>query len=451
MGLSAHASLVACALCAACTLEGAVGQDSRPPAVVADVPDRFRERLDLLFVVDSTDDTAALQDQAAALFTDLFSFANLAEDGLDLHVGVVSSDLGSGSAEVPGCTAAGDGGALRRPDDDVDCAGLTDAWLEIRREGTTLTGNIPGLGDTEDVEGVLRRAMACLSRVGTGGCSYPQPLAAAERALATDHPANRGFQRDDGALGVVFLAGEDDCSVSDAGFFDTSGGTAPRFHCFDRGVVCEGDDVGVVLGPKRDCRPASDAQLMPPSRPADTLVPLRPVDALVVAAAVGDTATIDVVAEDGGPALAPACQRDGAALYPAVRLSSVLGGFPHSTVAPMCADGPRAVAIPTGTQLRTAMGHRCLAGKVADIDAETPGRQWDCSVTAVAPDGARTTLSACADVDDHLASPGPCFAIRPGPCSDFPSRLAVYVNWGPGRGAEAPLGMRTEVACLVDD
>jgi hypothetical protein len=437
---------------AACTLESGVGEDRGRTAVVADVPDRFRSSLDLLFVVDSTADAAALQSQLGSLFAEIFAYASLTDSGrLDLHVGVVSSDLGSGAAAVAGCTTAGDDGALRAPAPDAACAGLDDAWIDLRRDGNTIEGNVPGLGDPVELDAALQRAFGCMAQVGTSACSYPQPLAAARRALDADHPANQGFVRDDTALGVVFISGEDDCSAAGSSLF-AGGDQGARFRCFDRGVTCEGDDVGGVMpGPQRGCRPAVGSDVLDVAAPAQTLRGLRSDDALVVTAALGDTAEIDVVDGPGGsPALAPACEGAEGALYPAVRLAGFVRQFAHSAVAPMCDGGPQALAKPTGAQLRRALGHRCLAERVRDLDADVPGIQWDCTVTAVGADGARTTLSAC-DSSAELTSTGPCFAIRAGTCPDFPSGLAVYVNWGGGRGHEAPLGVRTEVSCVVDD
>jgi hypothetical protein len=453
---------VICAVLAtgACTVEGAVGRDPRSTRVVADVPDHFRDQLDLLLVVDNGGDGSRVGVDVA--LRHIHEYLGEVEDGrLDLRIGVTSSDLGSGSAAVAGCSGGGDGGRLLVAADPA-CASLAGGYLELVRDGDLYRGNLPGLGDAsvdrDHLEPLLTAAIQCLTALPTTTCAYPQPLAALERAL--DPAVNPGFVRDGAALGVVLVAGEDDCSARDPAFYAEGGDggaagddrAAAAFRCFDQGVVCDGDDVGPATGAQTGCRAATRGELTDVGAPAAALAARKPAGAVVVAGAIGDTDAIEILGGDGEPrALAPSCERDDQAIYPSVRLGDFVGRFARRAIAPMCERGAAAIAAPTGAELRQALGHRCLDGDIRDVDPGTPGLQWDCAVTAVAGDGRRTSLEACHWAYDPLADDGPCFVIRPGLCTDFPTELSVFVNWGGPTPTQAPLGVRTEVACQVDE
>jgi hypothetical protein len=444
---------VICAVLGACTAEGIVGRDPRSTAIVADVPDLFRSELDLLLVLD-TGDGRHLAAGTATAVAHIHEYLQEVEGGrLDLRIGAVSSDLGSGGATVAGCSGDGAGGRLQVSPDPA-CASLAGGHVRLVRDGDEYRGNLPGLGDgAVDRDGLapfLAAAVDCLTALPATTCPYPQPLAALERAL--EPAVNPGFVRDGAALGVVVVAGEDDCSALDPTFYaeGSADRAAAAFRCFDQGVDCDGDDVGPAVGAQRGCRAATRGDLADVGRPAAAIAAAKPAGAVVVAAAIGDTDDITIVAgDDDQRALAPSCERDQAVIYPSVRLGDFARRFPRSALAPMCDGGAAAVGAPTGAQLREALGHRCLAGAIRDVDPETAGIQWDCMVTAVHPDGARESLEACHWSYDPFAQAERCFAIAPGRCTDFDTQLAVTVNWGDGR-REAPLGVRTEVACQVE-
>jgi hypothetical protein len=74
--------------------------------------------LDLVFVIDDGPAMAGWQTILATQLPSLMTTAQCAPPGriTSLHVGVVSSDMGLGSAAnvaLPGCTSGGDGGDLR--------------------------------------------------------------------------------------------------------------------------------------------------------------------------------------------------------------------------------------------------------------------------------------------------------------------------------------------------
>jgi hypothetical protein len=155
----------------------------------------------------------------------------------DLHVGVVSSDMGIPGVEFGSCHAdGGDDGRLQHTPHGADCEASYPLFLSY------------GSGDSTDE---LARDITCIASLGTGGCGFEQQLESPLKALwpsiytdangnvmanpiqflATtvqgklgkgDVPAanggNLGFLHNDPVLGlsqiaIVAISDEEDCSV----------------------------------------------------------------------------------------------------------------------------------------------------------------------------------------------------------------------------------------------
>ncbi|MFH1434252.1 MAG: hypothetical protein ABIJ56_00920 [Pseudomonadota bacterium] len=138
----------------------------------------------------------------------------------DLHLGVVSTDMGVGGYTIPTCedSVDGDDGVLLDEPHGEGCAAAYPSFLEyaigMEREP-----------DTEAME-TIAADFGCIARLGTNGCGWEQQLEAAFKAL-TVHSiptgANKYFLRDDSILVILFLTDEEDCSASDMSIFDTAG------------------------------------------------------------------------------------------------------------------------------------------------------------------------------------------------------------------------------------
>ncbi len=431
-------------------LETAVGHDVLDSEVVARVPATFRSQLDLLFVVDDTEDMVIVQEHLVSMWQRLRGHLDFAEGGFpDVRVGVISSDVGVGAASVPGCTSAGDDAAL------VPTA--TGArWLTID----------PALPAGADLP------FASLVRLGDQGCAVEQPLVALARALDGGVAVNDGFLRDDAALGVIIVGGDDDCSVVDPAFFgDDGSGDALGFRCFREGVRCDGDDVST--GPQHGCAPrASSRTLAPVDQQARLLNTLkRDPRALAVGAVVGDADRVAIVGGDGGAAfsVAPACTetKTDLQLYPAVRVSAFASAAGGSVTGMCRADVDHVGALPgldldevlaaagtaVGHDVRRALGHRCLEGRIVDTSPAEPGLQFACEVAAAVGPGDERPLPQCENPNHVFDVAGPCWAIKAGPaeCGDFPSQLSVQVNWGGDEPMRQPLATEVVVRCLVED
>lgn len=194
--------------------------------------------LDLLFVIDDSESMAPAQEELARslprMLDHLLSGERASGFGAqpfrDLHIGVVSTDMGTGSTSVEGCSASGDDGVLST------------------RGNTTRAGCEATYPDffqfaPADVDSAsLAADLSCVVVMGTDGCDYEQPLEAmlkavspagavdqgggpllfAEGSVGHGDGRNAGFHRPDAILAVVLLTDEDDCSTRDPDLFDAA-------------------------------------------------------------------------------------------------------------------------------------------------------------------------------------------------------------------------------------
>lgn len=174
--------------------------------------------LDLLFVVDNSN---SMFEEQASLVDGLDTlFDELAERGLDVRVGIITSDMGIGMSIFTCESERGDDGVLRRAGntDITGCDEVYPRFIDF---------------DAESAE-TASADVACVAQIGTGGCGFEQPLEAVLKAVTpatsdirfqgdtTGHGdgLNTGLVRDDAALAVVLVTDENDCSASDLELFD---------------------------------------------------------------------------------------------------------------------------------------------------------------------------------------------------------------------------------------
>ncbi len=202
---------------------------------------------DLLFVVD---DSASMVDEQASLTVQLPTLVSVLvtgdrdRDGIpefppvqDLHVAVVTTDLGSGGSDVPSCGSAAGDDALLRTRGNTSSAGCMETYPPFL---TFVPGEVEPTRFAAD--------LACVGRVGTAGCGIEQPLEAALEALTPSTSAlrfaggalghgdreNAGFLRDGSTIVVIALTDEDDCSLADPTRADRStwaSGADPNVGC----------------------------------------------------------------------------------------------------------------------------------------------------------------------------------------------------------------------------
>jgi len=172
--------------------------------------------VDILVVVDNSMSMAEEQANLARSFPALLREILEGTDRVrvdDVHVGVVSTDMGTGGYDVGGggCTdpVDGDDGILQHePNPSVSgCDAAYSSYLSYAAEAP----------DSVAMD-MLSRDFGCIVTLGIDGCAFEQPLKAGKRALV-DHRdgANAGFLRPDSLLVVLFLTDEEDCSVAPGG------------------------------------------------------------------------------------------------------------------------------------------------------------------------------------------------------------------------------------------
>jgi hypothetical protein len=172
------------------------------------VTQKINNNLDLLFMID---DSLSMTSMQQKLLTQLPTFMNVLQGAQvtpNLHVAVVSSDMGAKSDVNVGCTPSGDQGAFfSQPEG--NCLATTLAT------GATFISDVDGVANFTDP---IASVFQCIAFLGSAGCGFEHQLASIDRALGADGlgppPAqNAGFLRQDAYLGIVMLTNEDDCSA----------------------------------------------------------------------------------------------------------------------------------------------------------------------------------------------------------------------------------------------
>jgi|GEM_PF-1248585 len=181
-----------------------------------------KAKVDLVFMVDDSLSMKPKQDELRARFPELVQVLDsLSQQGssADYHIGVITSDLGSGPTVVSiSCQPGGKGGRFQAigAGAPVGCMAPVGAafiqYNQLVKDTKGLpTSNLPGDKTTSD----LSTTFGCMSQVGSGGCGFEHQLESTYTAI---HDAellteNQGFFRDDALLVVIFVTDEDDCSA----------------------------------------------------------------------------------------------------------------------------------------------------------------------------------------------------------------------------------------------
>jgi hypothetical protein len=397
-------------------------------------------RLDLLFVVDNSgsmrEEQVALQAQLPNMVRALTS-GDMDDDGTqdmpratDLHVGVVSTDLGlPGISGIPLCEGLGSDGTM------VDvraCSPSSESprFLQYTEGGDRTPTDLGG-------------DLACIASLGTMGCGFEQQLENTLKALwpADDEAvgflpdptgfgatgqggqlgANGNFLRNDlenpSTIAVVLLTDEEDCSSSNMSHFRPDNGTLDPSDPLSQ----QGLNTRCFFESQLDRDPAMPGlqnNLYETVRYIQALRALRPgaEDRVVFAAIVGvppdlveaeDLADVDFASEEGrafydgiledprmtqviddrGTAevaddnVMPSCDHPNGKAYPPRRIVETVAGFgDNGIVQSICQDDFSPALDVITRRIGENMGAACLAepleraaGKVAcDVIWELP-------------------------------------------------------------------------------
>jgi len=225
-----------------------------------------RTEFDILFLVDNSPTMATKQTALASDFPRMIQMLQQIPDpsgGVslpDVHIGVVSSDLGAGTqAASSNGRILGDRGLLWGNDPSpgaiATVAGGTSngCGLNLGARWIEDSESPDGSGRTTNYTGKLADVFSCLATaVGVGGSFYPQPLQALRMALNPSsgiNEANRGFLREGAYLAIIIISDQDDCSadpnitVNDGIFLQNNPGDTVRLRCAARGHICNGQSI----------------------------------------------------------------------------------------------------------------------------------------------------------------------------------------------------------------
>jgi hypothetical protein len=428
-----------------------------------------RGAVDVLFMVDNSSSMAPLQEKLAAGFVSFMTAIDTLPGGVpDLHIGVVSSDLGA-TSDVPGCgpvpgqpttTSAappvdGDGGRLQfQPR-----GACTDTTLEPGARYIALRTDPATGARVTNYTGALPDVFSCIALLGDVGCGFERQLASVRRALdpAKAPAENAGFLRPGAFLAVILVTDEDDCSARDpSAFYDVATnvllssplGPPGSFRCAEFGTLCSVD--GRLASPSRTeaasyegCVSNEHGRLESVSDFVAFLRNLKGDPGKVFVATVAGPASpfavqlkpAAVTTDAMWPDISPSCTASDSTTraYPGVRLVEMTGLLgARGVFASICGE---TMDEPLGQIARVMtgpLGPACVAAPSAG-----------CNVVDRWLDGDRVRhaaqLTACAE----SAGATPCWSlVEDAACASGLQRLSVDRTDSP-----APAGLMTAIDC----
>jgi len=352
---------------------------------VKDFPAVPRRKIDMLFQIDSSGSMMEEQASLRANFPKFIEVLETIDGGLpDVHIGVITPDMGASAIDgtsvpgIGGCTGRGKDGALRQ------LPGDTIRFLADEIDG--------GGGRVRNYPGELTDAFSSLADVGFDGCGIEQHLEATRVALA-DHPSNTGFIRDDAYLAVVIIADEDDCSLAKSTLFqgipmDGAFGDRVNFRCTNEGVECDSPAIPFedATGVRTDCHPKFDSERIAPiERYVDFMKGLKrdPRD-VFVAGIVGPQDPFRIGLKDNGATiLESSCPQDtNQFALPAARMGFFLEQFEQrNTRTTICNRDLSGGLAQIAAAIKVLPGDRCFRNDLTDVDLESTGPQYGCTIT----------------------------------------------------------------------
>lgn len=338
----------------------------------------------------------------------------------DVHIGVVSTDLGAGPTPHI-CRVGGDSGHFRTG---AGGCGLDPAARYIVSLGNETRNNF---------RGDLVEVFKCMAELGAEGCGFEHQLESARVALT--RADNKSFLRPQAYLAIVILTDEDDCSAdpqSDLfcepvdpldpgkGCIDQYPGTEFSFRCAQTGHLCGGNPPprdGVFASPLAACSPNDGGRLIPvsrfvesiralKSRPDKVIVagifgwpteqdPGRPYEYARIRRTIDNTVTRDL---NGNLDYMDICEARDAQGKPtgqgkataALRVKQVVAAF-DGVFESICQSDFAPVMKKIGERIASKLPRACVNRPIVDRDDKQAGLQPECVVAYRDPDAARPT------------------------------------------------------------
>jgi hypothetical protein len=453
----------------ACTSRAVEAPKVRPDMTVLETfKQTLNRNVDLLFLVDDSQSMRLSQDNLIRNFPLFMRELENFRGGLpNVHIAVVSSDMGTAGFGGGGCSTSGKGGIFQS----AVGPGATSCTSTGLNPGARFISNVNGQAN---YTGDLAQVFTCIAALGENGCGFEQQFAAITRALGADGqgpPAeNHDFLRDDAYLGIIMITNEDDCSPADPRLFDTSAnwdlastlGPPVNFRCNEFGHVCEGarpsrhapgGSVSATVD-YQSCVPAEGSGLL--KTVAETAAQIKalkadPAGQIIVAAITGPTAPYQVhwkpaqTADTGPwPEITHSCTApDQSFADPSIRVTDFVRQFGGNGLLLSICDGEFADALMRIAQeLDRVIQPPCIEGQIA-LRPGTPSP--DCTVTSHTRNGGAGTVDdvvpACADT----GGVGPCWELVPGQMGCVGQTMSVK----PAAAGPPPTGQDATVNCSL--
>jgi len=386
------------------------------------------DKVDLLFMIDNS---GSMREEQANLITEIPRLVRVLASGdrdgdgvtefpavASLHVGVVTSDMGSGNQTgVRTCSPGlGDDGILR------SSSRLATAPCMASYPSGTFEFMAGGLTDA------FAATVACVADVGTAGCGFEQQLESPLKALTPANPeawtapgyspprfydaasglanrlaghgttANNGFLRGNSALAIVLVTDEEDCSVANYEIFGGAGmfmGIPPNVRC--------------------NTFSGNTSIVYPVSRYVDGFLGLRRNPGLLIfsaivgippateaSAATGDFGAVlahpDMAprVDDSGTMLAPSCSTMNGVAFPPIRIVETAAGLRARqvsvSVSSICSSSFAPAIDAIIEKIASALGSACLPRA---LNPEPATGRVPCEVLEVLPPEGDGVISDC--------------------------------------------------------
>jgi hypothetical protein len=347
---------------------------------------------DIVFMVD---DSGSMSEEQAKLVKHFPLFMQqLNVPGADLHIAVVSSDMGAGTGSFSQSCATGGGDkgtfCMHRNDAGVMVDTCAQCAVNVAdgRFLRTVNPNFPANS--------LANTFTCMATLGTSGCGFEHQLAALRASLTS--PANGAFVRDDAYLAFVIITDEDDCSAPpDSTLFTADNpGQDSSLRCALAGHTCGGahnDGTVDVDRPLDECQPADDGGLTPIQEFVDSIVALKKGDPnMIVASGIfglplpppPNTPPTNYKINANGNrgmnttrSLQPICksppvrgQEDNTATA-GLRVQKFVKSFPNAATFSICQEDFAAALSAIGSKIGVLLGSPCVDAPL--IDTKTGG------------------------------------------------------------------------------
>jgi hypothetical protein len=446
--------------------------------------------VDILFVIDNSNSTADKQALFAANFPRFVQALDAFPSGRpNLHIGVVSTSVGTGSMQDFGPACATrlpmDDGLLQNTPRTAGCPAPTGRFIVDIKSGA---------GRNQNYTGTLDQALPCIATLGTTGCGFEAQLEAMKRALDGSRIENADFIRQGAYLAIVILTDEDDCSVRDPGIFSLNNVAQGDFRCQPLyAYKCDQAITTAPTGSYTNCKPLTGGYLQDTSAYFSFLASVKDPSQIVVAVIGGvDDSRLDPNGKPMPPnpngqdittgmitspftqtlALQPSCHNNSATPpsigRPGIRLADFVSQFgSRGRYYSVCENDYSQALADIGTQLFNAISP-CLEGKVDDsqFDPMATGQQLQCTASDVVNlgvSGQTETLIPPCTMQANPATVGldtcttgpcptpgqtlPCWYVRQNPasCATTDTHLEIHVV----RNMPPATGVTELVSCAI--